>query len=161
MKHSDRTPVRLAEPAGSSFWGRSGLWRFSLASAVATGTDFLVVNLLVSQLGALPWAATALGCIVGAVVNFVVNRLWTFEDHGPPLGQATRYGLVSGAGALLNAGGVGLLTALTPLDYRVVWGLVRAGVFLLWSYPLNRGYVFQGEPRETPIEPSAFEQRSV
>ena len=67
-----------------------------------TGADFLLVVALVTSLGLEPWLATVLGCALGAVVNFLMNRMWTFGSTAPPLGQASRYALVSVTSALLN-----------------------------------------------------------
>jgi hypothetical protein len=35
------------------------------------------------------------------------------------------------------------------MDYRIAWVFVRASVFVLWSFPLHRDYVFAG-PGATP-----------
>jgi hypothetical protein len=36
------------------------------------------------------------------------------------------------------------------LDYRLGWLVVRAAVFLLWSYPLQKSYVYRPEPAAVP-----------
>jgi putative flippase GtrA len=122
--------------------GRGSLARNATAAALATGTDFAVVVALVS-LGslALP-TATFLGCAVGAVVNFLVNRLWVFGSTMSYGRQIVRYGVVSGASAGLNAGLVALLLRLWQGPYPLVWTAGRILVFLFWNYPLQRWYVF-------------------
>ena len=87
-------------------------------------------------------AATGIGCVLGAGVNFALNRALTFRSRGAIGGQAGRYGLVSATSALLNAGGVALVSSLPGLGFGAGWWLVRGAVWLLWSYPLQRGYVF-------------------
>lgn len=119
-----------------------------LAGALATAADYMLVIALVELSGLSPVFATALGCLLGAVVNFTFNRVITYRRPGAVGPQAARYGLVSGSSALLNAGGVAVL-ALHPLDYRLAWWLVRGAVWLFWNFPLQRSYVF-ARPAELP-----------
>jgi phosphatidylglycerophosphate synthase/putative flippase GtrA len=124
-----------------------------IAAALATGFDYGIVLELVEKLHMAPAAATALGAAAGGFLNFHLNRVITFRAGGAQLPQAARYTVVSGMSALLNAGGVAVLT-MNPLpDYRVAWWIARAAVFLFWNFPLQRMYVF---PVEDPAaEPAA------
>lgn len=122
--------------------GRGSVVKSVIAAVIATGADFLTVVLLVSALHFDPWMATALGCLIGGIVNFSINRVWTFGSTGHPLGQASRYMFVSLSSALLNSGGVAVLLFVPVLDYRLAWTIVRGAVFLAWNYPLQRDYVF-------------------
>lgn len=121
--------------------GRGSALRNIFAALVATAVDFVAVLLLVWS-GFPPPLATACGCVVGALVNFSVNRIWTFASHDPTLPQARRYTFVSFTSALLNSGGVAVILLLPSIDYRIAWVLVRAAVFALWNFPLQRDYVF-------------------
>ncbi len=121
--------------------------RGALTQALATLADFAVASALVyvvggnvSSLDHAP-AATAAGCGVGALVSFILARVWAFEGSGAWLPQAQKYVFVSAATALLNAGGVALLLALNA-PFIVAWWLTRVIVFLTWSYPLQRDFVF-------------------
>lgn len=122
---------------------RGGLLRSVTSAFAATGADFLVVTVLVSLAGLMPWWATAVGCAVGAVINFTINRRWAFERSEVNVElQAGRYVFVSGLSLALNAGGVAVLLLLPNLDYRIAWLLARGAVFLFWNFPLHRDYVF-------------------
>lgn len=122
---------------------RGGLGRAVTTAMLATGSDF-VTTLALVEVGAMaPWVATALGCGVGAVVGFSVARHWAFGDVRTRASlQAGRYVFTSATGMMLNAGGVYLLTLLPTVSYLIAWLIVRALVFLAWSYPLHRDYVF-------------------
>ena len=134
--------------------GRNGLLRFSIASATATAVDFFLVVLLVRHVSLPPWLATFIGCGLGAVVNFTINRTWAFSaGDSPAVLQGGRYAVVSGSSAVLNAGGVAVLLLLPRIDYRMAWWLARGLVFLLWNYPLNREYVFGSPAAEGSSEP--------
>ena len=134
-------------PLGGFFHaGRGSLLRSQVAAGVATAADFLLVVALVTYAGVFPWFSTMIGCVLGAVVNFSVSRIWAFKNVDPLVPQASRYVFVSLTSALLNGGGVGVLLLLPSLDYRIAWVLVRAVVALAWNYPLHRDYVFSARP---------------
>ncbi|MFY2556168.1 GtrA family protein [Corallococcus terminator] len=112
------------------------------AGAVATLADFAVVLALVELAGLLPAWATVLGALLGAVVNYSINRVFTFRSTAAVGRQLMRYAVVSGTSALLNAGGVALLTLHPQLAYTLGWWLVRGVVYFAWNLPLQRDYVF-------------------
>lgn len=136
--------------------GRGGALRSLVSSVLATGADFALVTALVSTLGYGPATATAIGCVLGAVVNFAINRFWAFDGAlAAPAPQAARYTLVSLTSALLNAGGVAIILLLPDVEYTLAWLLARVTVFLMWNYPLHRDYVFSADQRSAPAESTA------
>ena len=116
--------------------------RNSIAGAVATASDFAFVSLLVSGLGVSPPFATLLGCVVGGIVNFSVNRSWAFASTGPVSRMMRRYVLVSGASALWNAALVSVLLRVFRMPYQLAWWICRGIVYFCWNYPLQKRYVF-------------------
>jgi putative flippase GtrA len=126
--------------------GRGSLARNAIAGAVATLADFALVSALVSWGRVSPPVATLWGCGFGGIVNFSVNRGWAFESSLPMRRSMVRYALVSASSALLNAGGVAGMLAVSkliyPAPYQVVWWLVRGLVYAFFNYPLQREYVF-------------------
>ncbi len=133
----------------------------AMAAILATVADFLVVLALVETVSAVrlsPGVATALGCVVGGILNFTLNRIVTFRSKDALAPQIGRYFGVSLGSMILNAFGVALVTSLPEVDYRVSWWLVRGLVFLLWNYPLHSSYVFGDEK---PAEASAMNADSA
>ncbi|MCA9598805.1 MAG: GtrA family protein [Myxococcales bacterium] len=122
--------------------GRGGLIRNVVAAFVATASDFAVVALLVSRGVASPAIATVLGCVVGGIVNFSMNRIWTFASNQPTGPQAGRYLVVTTSSAALNGGLVAVLLLLDSVPYQLAWLVVRGAVFLTWNFPLQKNYVF-------------------
>ncbi|WP_224249263.1 GtrA family protein [Hyalangium gracile] len=123
----------------------------ALAGAIATAVDFVAVLGMVEWASFSPTIATALGCVLGGVVNYSINRLVTFRSQGAVAPQLARYTLVSATSALLNAGGVALLTLHPQLPYALGWWLARGAVYFAWNLPLQRDYVFN-DPPETLME---------
>jgi putative flippase GtrA len=115
-----------------------------VSSALATGADFGLLFLLTEGLRVWYVAATAAGAFIGAVVNFLLNRHWSFEaTHGPIHHQALRYTVVSGGSLVLNAGGVWLVTELGHIHYAISVVIVSIAVGVLFNYPLQRHFVYR------------------
>lgn len=137
--------VRRALEGGRSllvFIGRGGIIRHAASATLATACDFALVVVLVGWAGLSAPAATLMGCLFGAAVNFVTNRVWAFGTRDVPIVQAARYVLVSLSSATLNAGLVAALLLLPSVPYTVAWLVVRGLVATTWNYPLQRDYVF-------------------
>jgi putative flippase GtrA len=122
--------------------------RHQAASVAATVVDFGTMLLLVELGRVSPARATLAGALLGACVNFTLNRKYTFVagDRPGKLGQAIRYGGVSAASALLNAGGEYAGTVWLGAPYLLVRAVVAVAVSVGWNYPLHRSFVFRTEP---------------
>ena len=127
-------------PALLRFFDRA-FGRYTLTSALATGSDFALATSL-HAFGVKAGGATFLGCVLGGGVAFVVGRGWTFQTaSAPALPQLSRFLFVWATSALLNASGVPALLRFVG-SFPLVWVLVRGGVYLGWNYPLSRWFVF-------------------
>lgn len=127
--------------------------RVAGTQAVATLADFAVASALVYSLRGAPAVATVAGCLVGALVSFVLTRVCVFDSHGAWLPQMARYSFVSAGTAALNGGGVALLSMLEA-PFVLAWAITRAIIFVTWSYPLQRDFVFTTPPgiaSEAPV----------
>jgi len=125
------------------------LFKNTVSAFTATGADFLTMNFLVVSMFIAPAWATLLGCLVGGIINFYMNRLWTFAIREKVLLQAGRYTFVSITSALLNAGGVAVLLLVPSFHYTLVWVLVRGAIYFTWNFPLQRDYVFASRNVDT------------
>jgi putative flippase GtrA len=134
--------------------GRGGIGRATLSSAVATACDYFAFSVLVNM-GTAAAIATLLGCMVGAVVNFTVNRYWAFDSRGPWLRSVVRYATVSGTSALGNALLVAIVTSGLGWSARPAWVVARCLVFLGLTYPLFRGWVFGSKSTAADASPTA------
>jgi phosphatidylglycerophosphate synthase len=158
LRHAYRELAHVPDRATTTFFGRGSMLRNAIAGAVATGSDFVVVATLVSFVMLPPTVATFLGCVVGALINFSMNRVWAFGSDSPKTAQAGRYLFVTATSAVLNSGLVGVLLLLPSMPYQLAWVLVRAAVYVTWNYPLHRDYVFPRSPSSsTPDADPALE----
>lgn len=123
--------------------GRGGVARNSLAGAIATACDFALFTALVRCVGFSPPVATALGCTLGGIINFAINRWWAFSSHGALPTMALRYAFVSVASAMLNSVGVALLLLVPGLGSELGWIIARGAVYFGFNYPLHKRFVFR------------------
>jgi putative flippase GtrA len=119
------------------------LRRSQMASLTATLVDFSSMIFLV-QVGHVWYvAATATGAFIGAVVNFMLGRHWSFTaKDGAIRGQAIRYAAVSAASLVLNTLGVYLLTGYLEIPYAISRVITASLVGVLFNFPLHRRFVF-------------------
>jgi putative flippase GtrA len=117
----------------------------ALSSLAATVADGLVYQLMLFVVPAHYGFVAAAGAVGGAVVNFSINRHYTFaRGNQKAWPQALRYVVVSLATflalRLLLAGSVEGL-GWSP---RVAWLPAKLLAFALVSYPAQRQWVFSG-----------------
>jgi len=120
------------------------LRRSQIAAITATIVDFSSLIFLV-EIGQVWYvAATAIGAFLGAVVNFLLGRHWSFAaGHDAIHGQVVRYAAVSAGSLVLNSAGVYLLTEYFGSYYAVSKVITAVLVGLLFNFPLHRRFVFR------------------
>ncbi len=114
--------------------------RAGLAGIVATGTDLLVLAVLVSGLHVDAHVANVPALLAGGVANFLGNRHFAFRARDEPLTrQALGYTAVELVALALNGLLFDAALRVLPGATHAYWAvrLVTSHlVFLLWSYPL-------------------------
>lgn len=115
---------------------------FGLVGLVGTAAHYLVLAFLVELLASPVLLATTTGFVVGAVVNYVLNRRFTFSSTAPHHIALPKFLTVAAAGAVLNGAVVGLLVALTPWHYLLAQ-LLATAVVLVWNFVANLLWTFR------------------
>lgn len=113
---------------------------FAAMGAVGTGVHYLTLILLVSVLGLNPGIGAGTGAVMGAAVNYVLNRRFTFRSEGRHLQAVTRYALLAIVGAIAN----GLLVGwLSNAGLHYLLGQVLATLIILaGNYFASRKWIF-------------------
>lgn len=134
--------MSTANPARPSFI--ASFSKSQVAAFAATLADYILLFSLVEIFHVWYVLATALGALLGAIVNFIINRYWSFEaTHRRWHGQAWKYALVSAGSLLLNSGGVYAMTELGRIHYAISVVAVSLIVAWVFNYPLQRHFVFR------------------
>jgi len=122
------------------------LSRSQIAALIATLVDYGILIVWVEIIHQHYLQGVALGALGGAVINFFLNRHWSFEASRERLHpQALRYALVSLFSLILNTSGVYLLTEYAHVYYLLSQTFVSIILGLVWNYPLHRFFVYKKE----------------
>jgi putative flippase GtrA len=93
----------------------------------------------------------AIGGIVGAIVNFSINRYWTFQSYESTVGtQVLKFILIVAGSILLKATGTYLITTFLQVDYRISRLITDIFVSFGFNFLLQKYWVF----RKSPVGPT-------
>jgi putative flippase GtrA len=115
--------------------------RYAGAGAVGTAVQYALLVVLVHAADVGAVAASTLGAIAGALVNYGINHQFTFASdraHGHAL---PRFALVAVAGIALNAIVLAVMLAFVTPHYLVAQ-VVATGAVLVAGFILNRAWTF-------------------
>ena len=121
-----------------------------VASAAATLVDYGCFTLLVELAQIYIGTSRALAALLGAVTNFLLNKLYTFRSRSQNsmLVEVPRYAAISLTSLLLNTVGVILLTEGLHWNPLLAAALVGILVSLCWNLPMHRLFVFREQGRK-------------
>src|SRR5689334_7100865 len=126
---------------GQSF--KAQFSKAQVAALAATVADFGTLTLWTEVLKGFYGAGVALGAASGAIVNFFLNRHWSFRaTHQKVHTQMLRYALVSAGSLLLNTFGVVFVTEKFGVHYLISKIIVSLSVGFFYNYPLHRYFVY-------------------
>ena len=125
---------------------RSPSWRqfltFTLVGAFGTAAHYVVLATLVEVFGVQVLAATTAGFACGAIVNYVLNRRYTFNSSARHAVALPKFLTVATLGAGINWLVMALLTGVAGLHYMVAQLLATATV-LAWNFIANHAWTFR------------------
>src|SRR5699024_1988949 len=114
------------------------------ASAFIGGlSDYAIMLFCTEVLGIHYTLSIVISGTLGAVVNFSINKYWTFKSPSPIGGQLVRFVVVVLGSIALKSSGTYLVTEFMEIDYKISRIIVELVVSLLFNYPLQRYWVFK------------------
>ena len=116
-------------------------------SAFAGGlVDYLLMLICVEWLHTHYITGIIFGGIIGAIVNYSINRYWSFAGIKQGFQQQIgKFIFVVIGSILLKSGGTSLLTEVFQIDYKVSRLITDAIVSFGFNYVLQRYWVFRGQ----------------
>jgi putative flippase GtrA len=119
---------------------RARFLRYAGAGAVGTAAQYVLLVVLVQAhaLGAV--AASTVGAIAGALVNYALNHRFTFASDRAHAQALPRFAAVAAAGIVLNALVIAALVAVGA--HYLVAQVAATGAVLVAGYLANRAWTF-------------------
>ena len=115
---------------------------FALVGVVGTAAHYLVLVTLVEALNVPVLPATTAGFICGAIVNYVLNRRFTFNSDTEHSVALPKFLAVAILGAGINWLVVSLLLELLGLHYLLAQ-LAATATVLIWNFAANYLWTFR------------------
>ncbi len=120
--------------------------RYGMTGAIATTFHYLILLLLVEAFGVMPWIATGVGAICGAIIAYIGNRKFTFASQIPTNSTSNyktlaRFLIIAALGAALNILLMWLMTHYLNFYYFAAQ-IIATIIVLIVTYHLNRHWTF-------------------
>lgn len=115
--------------------------RFAGVGAIGTLAHYVVLVILVEMLSANVVTASTAGATLGALVNYLLNRRYTFRSekrHGEAL---TKFLIIAALGLALNASFMLILVEILNIYYLLAQ-VLSTGLVLVWNFLGNRFWTF-------------------
>ncbi|MDR3245720.1 MAG: GtrA family protein [Prevotellaceae bacterium] len=110
--------------------------------------DYFIMIFLTEVIGIHYTVSIAIGCSLGAVVNFSLNKRWAFYSKNMPYKftfsqQLWRFIFVAASSIGLKMLGTYLFTTHTHIDYKITRIITDLLVSICFNYVLQRFWVFK------------------
>lgn len=115
---------------------------------VATAADFIFTIFAVEAFNLIYPVATTLGAIAGALVNFMVNRYWSFQSTNNSIGmQGARYVIVWLGSVSINVYASNFIVKYFCFPYIASKVIVSFLVGITFNYLLQKHFVFKNSEK--------------
>lgn len=118
------------------------LIRFTLVGGIGTTAHYAVLILLVSGLFIHPVIGSVTGFLVGMIINYWLNRRFTFSSQRSHGEAFWRFGTVALVGIIVNTVIMALFTVSFRLHY-LISQVIATILTLAWNFLGSRYWVFR------------------
>jgi len=116
--------------------------KYTVVGGTGTGINFGLTYWLKEKVRINAYIANSIGFGISITLNYILNRVWTFESDNPDILQ--EYGIfmtVAGTGLLLNHYCVYFLSTRYKINFYIA-KLIAVTVVGMWNFFLNTFYTF-------------------
>jgi putative flippase GtrA len=117
-------------------------FRFLLVGAIGTAAHFAVLIILVSGLDINPVIGSTAGFITGMVINYSLNRRFTFFSKRAHKEAFWRFVTVAFIGMIINSSAMALFTMAMSIHYLIAQVMATIMAFS-WNFFGSRHWVFK------------------
>ena len=117
--------------------------KFGVVGFSGVFVDFGTTWLLKDKLGVNKYTANSIGFMLAVVSNYILNRIWTFQDTNPDIAiQFGKFLLIALVGLAINNGIIYLLTERKMKVNFYVAKILATGVVTFWNFGANVLFTF-------------------
>ncbi|WP_211251709.1 GtrA family protein [Andreprevotia chitinilytica] len=116
--------------------------QFAAVGLVGTGVQYLTILLGTDWLGFAAAVTSALGYVLGAFANYVLNYFFTFKSGKSHSEAAAKYFTIVGIGWCLNTGLMTLFVNHLGWNHWVAQ-VITTGIGLIWNFGGSRFWAFR------------------
>ena len=137
---SDPAPAPKSPPSHARTLTRS-----TIASIVATASEFALLPILVHVLHVRAWIGFASVQFVANAITFLLYKYWAFDaaDIGRIEVQYAKQLVIFGGSLSLNTAISSLLSYRMHFEPVLAFAISQVIVYIAWNYPGNRYWVFK------------------
>lgn len=108
--------------------------KYCLVGAIATIVDYSLLFGLTEFLGLWYMFSATFGFIGGATTNYLLNRIWTFENNDKRIGrQVGIFLMIAGIGIILNNGILAVGVEIFGIWYMLA-KVISTAITLIWNF---------------------------
>lgn len=115
--------------------------RYAAAGAIGTAVQYVILVVLVEGLRVHPVAASTVGAIAGACVNYGLNHRITFASNASHARAFPRFAAMAAGGLALNAAVIAVLVSAAHANYVAAQVAATAAVLAV-TFLGNRRWTF-------------------
>jgi putative flippase GtrA len=119
--------------------------RFAGVGVIGTAGHYVILIIVVETLSGDPVVGSTLGFIGGAVINYFLNRRFTFDSKARHAVALPRFLAVAASGMVINASIMAFLSKSLEFQYLLAQ-LVATALVLVWNFLANRYWTFADSP---------------
>jgi putative flippase GtrA len=117
--------------------------RFCVVGVSGTIIDFGTTFLLKEKAHINKYIANSTGFTLAATSNYILNRVWSFENHNPAIGkQYLLFMVISVMGLLINNLMIFLLTKKWNANFYLS-KVAATGLVMIWNFLMNFFFTFR------------------
>ncbi len=119
-----------------------------VSAMMGGAVDYLIMIILTELFHVHYTISIAIGGIIGAVVNFTLNKTWSFQSKDLKYKSSTKMQLAKFVFVVLNSilmksSGTFLISTFLNLDYKISRIVVDLFVSIVFNYSLQKYWVFK------------------
>lgn len=119
-----------------------------VSAMMGGGVDYLMMIIFTEVFHVHYTISIAIGGIIGAVVNFTLNKTWSFRSKDLKYKSSTKvqmikFVLVVMNSILMKSSGTYFITTFLKLDYKISRIVVDLFVSIIFNYSLQKYWVFK------------------